>query len=649
MALYEESKTIVCPLLSLYPNRREGTAMSRHIDKEALVAAVMSSTELDNEQKSQLIRLIREQKKYGLVWEDSTEDAWEKMKTSIPVLKEVNDKRILNDKDGEHYPNHAIIEADNLHALIALTYTHAGMIDVIYIDPPYNTGNKDFVYNDSFIGEDDAYRHSKWLSFMEKRLQIAKTLLSERGVIFISIDDNEQANLKLLCDEVFGERNFIAKFDWRKKTGANDAKDIAIVTESILLYARNHDFTVESKIWKRDEESINQGRYKFEDEFVETRGKYYYDTLDRGGLQYSDSMNFGIRPPDGGIIYPNGRNTFVNDGWIWKWGQEKVKWGIENKFLEFVKSKKSVGSAYTIKYKVYQYVDNEGNVREKSGRAYMNLINEPINQIGNSEMKEIFNNKTPFSNPKPIGLIKYLLKTLKCEDSTILDFFAGSGTTLHATMQLNAEDGGHRQCILVTNNENNICEEVTYERNKRVIEGYTTPKGEQVAGLSHNNLRYYKLDFNPRKQSHQDNRELFYGLKDLLCIKENIYQEQQQFGSLSLVGKEQMLRYFAENGREMLMVYDTRVIPFIVSEIAQRDEQELPLKIYIFADGAYPYTDDFSSVIEKVSLVPMPYAYYRGIKDSLPDAEPTKVDDTELTNEEQQAMIAEAIALESKE
>ena len=142
---------------------------------------------------------------------------------------------------------------------------------------------------------------------------------------------------------------------------------------------------------------------------------------------------------------------------------------------------------------------------------------------------------------------------------------------------------------------------------------------------------------------------MFYGLKDLLCIKENIYQEEQQFGSLSLEGKEQMLRYFAENGREMLMVYDTRVIPFIVNEIAQRGEQEQPLKIYIFADGAYPYTDDFASVVDKVSLVPMPYAYYRGIKDSLPEETTTKVDDTELTNEEQQAMMAEAIAFESKE
>lgn len=254
-----------------------------------------------------------------------------------------------------------------------------------------------------------------------------------------------------------------------------------------------------------------------------------------------------------------------------------------------------------------------------------------------------------FSNPKPVELIKRIMMLIGKKNLTILDFFAGSGTTLHATMQLNAEDGGHRQCILVTNNENNICEEVTYERNKRVIEGYTTPKGEQVAGLNHNNLRYYKLDFNPRKQSHQDNRELFYGLKDLLCIKENIYQEKQQFGSLSLEGKEQMLRYFAENGREMLMVYDTRVIPFIVNEIAQRGEQEQPLKIYIFADGAYPYTDDFASVVDKVSLVPMPYAYYRGIKDSLPEETTTKVDDTELTNEEQQAMMAEAIEAEKAE
>ena len=318
--------------------------------------------------------------------------------------------------------------------------------------------------------------------------------MKDDGIIFISIDDNEQANLKLLCDQVFGEKNFVAKFDWRKKTGANDAKDIAVVTETILLYAKNHPKTIESLIWNRDENSINQERYKYSDEFVDIRGKYYYDTLDRGGLQYSDSMNYGIEAPDSGIIFPNGRDSFVNDGWIWKWSKDKIKWGLDNKFLEFVKSNKSKGSKYTIKYKVYQYVDNEGNIREKSGRAYSNLITEPINQQGNDEMKAIFCNNVPFSNPKPIGLITYLLRTTKCSTSTILDFFGGSGTTMHATMQLNEEDGGHRQCILVQQNENNICEAVTYERNKRVMQGYTNAKGEAVAGLG-NSMKYYRTAF----------------------------------------------------------------------------------------------------------------------------------------------------------
>ena len=367
------------------------------------------------------------------------------------------------------------IEGDNLDVLKVLRETYLGKVKMIYIDPPYNTGN-DFVYNDDFAQDKSAFEqvsglydedgnqtkdpmvrnvesngrfHTDWLNMIYPRLKVARDLLSEDGVIFISIDDNEVANLKKICDEVLGESNFVAKFDWRKKTGANDAKDIAVVTESILLYTKNRNITLDLKMWRRDEDSINVDRYKFEDEFVDIRGRYYYDTLDRGGLQYSDSMNFGIEAPDGGMIYPNGRDSFVNDGWIWKWSKDKVKWGIENKFLEFVKSNKSKGSEYTIKYKVYQLVDNEGNIREKSGRAYMNLITEPINQVGNSEMKAIFNNKTPFSNPKPIGLIQYLLNTIKSRNSLILDFFSGSATTAHAVMKLNAEDGGNRKFIMV--------------------------------------------------------------------------------------------------------------------------------------------------------------------------------------------------------
>lgn len=363
------------------------------------------------------------------------------------------------------------IEGDNLQVLKILRENYLGKVKMIYIDPPYNTGN-DFVYNDDFRQDADQYIHNSdqydeegnrlvantesngrfhtdWLNMIYPRLKVAKDLLSEDGVIFISIDDNEVGNLKKVCDEVFGAKNFVAKFDWRKKTGANDAKDIAVVTESILLYAKCRLDTLSNKIWRRDEESIDRERYKYQDEYVETRGRFYYDTLDRGGLQYSDSMNFGIKAPDGGIIYPNGRSSFENDGWIWKWSKEKVTWGIEHKFLEFVKSNKSKGSSYTIKYKVYQNVDNEGNIRERAGRAYMNLITEPINQIGNSEMKAIFENRTPFSNPKPVGLIKYLFNTIKNENALVADFFSGSATTAHAVMQLNAEDGGNRKFIMV--------------------------------------------------------------------------------------------------------------------------------------------------------------------------------------------------------
>ena len=363
-----------------------------------------------------------------------------------------------------------VLKGDNLDSLKILKNHYNGKIKCIYIDPPYNTTGDEFVYPDKFdkeeaeelglanLSESDFARmdfsfkskksHNGWLAFMYPRLLLARDLLSKDGVIFISIDDNEQANLKLLCDEIFGEENFISKFDWRKKTGANDAKDIAVVTESILLYAKNKSYTIEKDIWARDESSINQKRYRLSDEFVEERGKYYLDTLDRGGLQYSDSMNFGIEAPDGGIIFPNGRSEFKNDGWIWKWGKDKVKWGIENKFLEFVKSDKSSGSEYTIKYKVYKKVDNEGKPREKSGRVFSNLITEPINQQGNDDFSSLFDGNTYFTNPKPLGLIQYFLRTIDNDSIKVLDFFAGSGTTGHAVMQLNADDGGNRKFIL---------------------------------------------------------------------------------------------------------------------------------------------------------------------------------------------------------
>ncbi|MBP5458090.1 MAG: site-specific DNA-methyltransferase [Paludibacteraceae bacterium] len=571
---------------------------------------------------------IKEQR-YVLTWLDVPEAFETESENKIPILEEVKEKAIdaagrdtLN-ASANNTPPHVIIEGDNYHALTCLNYTHRGKIDVIYIDPPYNTGSDGFTYKDkrflkefpdgSPVPKEHPLRHSYWLSFMSKRLELAKNLLSDKGVIFISIDDNELANLKLLCDKGFGEENFVAKFDWRKKTGANDAKDIAVITESILTFAKNKKATIDLNGWNRDESSRNDNRFKLTDEYVSIRGKYYLDTLDRGGLQYSDSMNFGIKAPDGGVIFPNGRAKYVNDGWIWKWGKEKIQWGIENGFVEFVKSSKSKGSKYTIKYKVYQYVDNEGNIKEKIGRAYTNLITEPINQQGNADITDLFS-VCVFSNPKPVGLICYLLNTIVNKQSTILDFFAGSGTTLHATMKLNAEDGGHRQCILVQQKEgdNNICENVTYERNRRVMCGYTNAKGEEVEGLG-GRLKYYRTAFvgknTSREATDADRVELALKAGYLLALGENTLEEichtdsYQFFADVPDGKKPQKITaiFFTENYIKM---------PEFVAEIERlrMDNTDVPTQfsVYIFCWGEPDIFEGEFDDLRNISLKAIP-------------------------------------------
>ena len=218
--------------------------MAQKIDRSILEQRIQEVEGLSSEERSALLELLHT-KRYGLVWEDKPEDVEERLRKSLPVL--IEDKELALVEGGEDAPNHILIEGDNLEALTALTYTHEGKIDVIYIDPPYNTKNKDFVYNDKFIDYEDEYRHSKWLSFMSKRLKIARRLLSDKGVIFISIDNNELSQLKLLCDSLFAERNFIEILKWkRKKQPSFLAKHTAAIMEYVLIYAK--DFNALDKL-----------------------------------------------------------------------------------------------------------------------------------------------------------------------------------------------------------------------------------------------------------------------------------------------------------------------------------------------------------------------------------------------------------------
>lgn len=337
----------------------------------------------------------------------------------------------LSFSDGSDNPHHKLIIGDNYDALNNLLVQYRGKVDVIYIDPPYG---KDSMGEFADTNYDNAITRDNLLSMLHPRLTLAKQLLSENGVIFCSIDDKNQAYVKCLFDEVFGENKFVCNTVWQKKTGASDAKGIAIITEYILIYCNNSDNSEWNTIFTQNFDSFEEKRYRCEDSYVRERGKYYPDNLDRGGLSYSDSMNFGIECPDGTVTFPNGRVNFENDGWIWKWGKDKVQWGIENGFIEFRKSKDKE-SGWSVCYKNYMYVDNE-NIPINRSAPYKNLIQGILNGEGTTELKKIFGCPV-FKNPKPISLIRYLIQSISKDRITIVDFFAGSGTTGQEALDIN--------------------------------------------------------------------------------------------------------------------------------------------------------------------------------------------------------------------
>lgn len=569
------------------------------MNKKELYNKILHLERLTNEDKSELLGLLRKQKKYGLVWEDKPEDVEERLREELPVLTEETSKAIISPDDDA--PNHILIEGDNLEALTALTYTHEGKIDIIYIDPPYNTGNKDFVYNDKFVDSEDSYRHSKWLSFMNKRLRIAKNLLSDKGVIFISIDDNELAQLKLLCDEILGFNNLCGNIIWRKKSGGGQT-DAFFVTEHeyILVYQKTGQF-----IWLDESAPISEDSFKFMDE----RGRFKITPLEKWGSsahrEDRPSMYFAIKDLNGNNYFPVAPDGLPGQ---WRVGLERMNRLITNDEIYWKNGKpqeKTYFSSISDKRKI-----------NKTRSIYYNIGETGE---GTKLLTDIFSKKDIFSNPKPLNLIKDLLSH-NSSDSIILDFFAGSGTTLHATMQLNAEDGGHRKCILVTNNENNICEEVTYERNKRVINGYTTPKGEEIAGLKNNTLRYYRTSFVGRERNMKSMRKLMSLCTDMLCIKEDLYTEQSTFGEQPTY--KNVFRYFDNGQKHMMIIYREEAISQLVELIRQAD-YEGKMRVYVFSPSEDPWEGEFEEVQDKVELCALPQAIYNAYRRILPKKKET--------------------------
>ena len=592
--------------------------MKNLIDKSELISKLQTLEGLTNDERSSLIGLLREHKKYGLVWEDKPEDVEERLRDELPVLREVKDKAILSDEPDA--PNHILIEGDNLEALTALSYTHEGKIDVIYIDPPYNTGNKDFVYNDKFVDLDDGYRHSKWLSFMSKRLKIAKRLMNPNGVIFISVDDNEQAQLRLLLDELFNRKSLDrGTLIWENRGSTKGFSKIVKNHEYILSYSNNPDSikSLYNKNFPADDELIEerlQIKRSPKNPICQIKFPKGLPIRDVDNIRFEGYVGNGTNRIDiisGDMVFRDG--VLQNDIVL------EASFPYRNQTEKFFKAMETGEPVYDTKgqqwLEVFFSRTGVPHYSKQRGFTILSSLLDDVPNSGFSDLKAL-KLETKFSNPKPVALIYKVLSHFSTNNYTILDFFAGSGTTLHATMQLNAADGGHRQCILVTNNENNICEEVTYERNKRVINGYTTPKGVEVAGLKANTLRYYKTDYISRDRTQKNMRDLVAAATDLLCIKEDLYDEQKTFGRFKL--KPHLARYFNDGKKHMLIIYREELIDELAAEIAKLDFGKMRLKIYVFSPGRYAFNDNFREVEDKVELVALPAAIYDAYQKVLP-------------------------------
>ena len=481
---------------------------TRNISKEKRERLILKIEEIKKNADDETIAVLNEienelnRKKYGLVWEEHLEKVDVEMLTKIPVFTEDKTKEIVVSDEAYNF----MLEGDNLHSLRLLEKTHKGKIDVIYIDPPYNTQNKDFVYDDTIVDLNDGFRHSKWASFIYERLRIAAKLLAEDGCIFISIDDNEQATLKMLCDEVFGDRNFVAQLVWeKKKKGSFLSKSISNIKEYVLVYAKNIDafpgLVGQIKTATETYPCINAGNKReirripagIKSNYSE---KNYY--LPQGSVISDTTMSLVLHSD---LVIKDGvlNQELLIEG-NWRYSQDAMYEYAINKELYLTRDlylRRIVSSPRNKKMKdLLPRVGDDKDVKYNDDINPNDLFQSGwgSNEDADEELRVILGKQKMFDYPKPTRLLIKLLASTRKPNALCLDFFAGSGTMGHAVMRLNEIDGGKRRFILCTNNEGNICETITYPRIRTVITGLRSDGSKYSDGLPAN-LKYYKTDY----------------------------------------------------------------------------------------------------------------------------------------------------------
>lgn len=561
------------------PNEFQENYMSTNISKQKREALLNKIKEIrafisaapQDENTSNLLSYLSDLekdvngKKYGLVFEEHREEIDEVLDTHTPVLTE--DKGLFIDNGGQM---NFLIEGDNLASLKLLEKTHKNKIDLIYIDPPYNTGNKDFIYDDIFVDSEDSFKHSKWVSFMSERLTIAKKLLSNEGAIFIQIDDNEQAALKMLCDDVFSADNFMGIIIQNKMNAKNDTVNIQKNHEYILAYRKKTLYINGSRvkptllqIKQKYRPAVKEGnRYYYVGDAITTRGEggtlnarpnlgytIYYNPNTDDKIAIAD-YDVELARTSNSIeeIYSHDE-SLIEKGYIpilppkvrgklgcWTWALEKFNNETDNIIITGKRSNLSV--------KKRTFVPAESIIEQNGKLFYISIEQSNSRSIvdfstndGTNVLTDVMGVRATFSNPKNLDLIEYLVSLKQGKNNTILDFFAGSGTTGHAVMKLNAEDGGNRKFILCTNNENNICRDVTYERIRRVIDKENYPTS----------LKYYKVDYIPisDRMYYEYADELLLHIRELVELENGInFTDNAEIG---IVLTDEELNEFIEN------------------------------------------------------------------------------------------------------
>lgn len=553
----------------------------------------MAKKDYTNWDRNELIKEIeqlRKRKKYGLVWEDKPEDVVEQCKKELPVLEEVRNKEIITDSDK---PINLLIEGDNYHALSVLNYTHKGKIDVIYIDPPYNTGARDWKYNNDYVDSNDMFRHSKWVSMMNNRLKLAKKLLKRDGVLICAIDDNENATLGLLLQEIFSDHEIVGIVVIHNPAGVQ-GKNFSYTHEfAYFVYPKTGQYIGKTA---RDKELISPLR-----DWGGTSARKLAKTCFYPIIVKKDKI-IGIGEVCDTKFHPSSANIKQKNGSVYiypidKNGDEK-KWVFSRK-----SSEENIDQLFCKK------INDEIVIMRKKNLFVYRTVWDDKRYYANIYGSKLLNNiiSAKFSFPKSLYAVEDCIKAVihNKDNAIILDFFAGSGTTGHAVLELNSLDDGNRKFILCTNNEDNngdgtkIATDICHPRIEKVIKGY---KGivdkKKYKGLG-GNIKYFKTAFVPADSTDKNKTTLTKKSTEMLCVKEDTFEK---------VKSTNQYKIFRNKKRYTGIVFDHLAIDDFKKVISKIEGK---FSVYIFSLGADTFDEEFEDMKSKVKLSPIPEAILR--------------------------------------